>query len=75
MFPTCIPERNHHCRTEDDVDRETPGHLNVGQLLPFPVFTDSEPPHVPVFKWRGKVKTEKKMEEFFKVVFSPGKRL
>ena len=70
MFPTCIPERNHHCRTEDDVDRETPGHLLFSQLLPFLVFSGCEPSDVPVFKWRGHIETEKKMQELVQVVFS-----
>ena len=54
---TCVPERNHQGQTEDDVNRETPGHLSVGHFLPFSVFPNSEPPHVPVFKWRGKIET------------------
>ena len=71
MLLTCVPERNHHGQTGDNVDRETPGHLSVGQLLPFLVFPDGEPSHVPAFKWRGHIETEKKMEEFVQEVFSP----
>ena len=72
MLLTCVPERNHHGQTGDDVDREAPRHLSVGQLLPFLVFADGEPsPHVPVFKWRGHIETEKKMEELVQEVFSP----
>ena len=72
---TCVPERNHHCQTEDGVDRETPGHLSVGQLLSFLIFPGGEPPHVPVFKWRGHIETKKKMKELVKDVFSPGECL
>ena len=72
---TCVPERNHHDQTEDDVDRETPGHLSVCQIFPFLVFPDSEPPNVPVFIWRGKIETEQKMEELVQKVFSPEKCL
>ena len=59
---TCVPERNHHDQTEDDVDGETPGHLSFGKLLPFLVFPGGEISHVPVFKWRGHTETEKKMD-------------
>ena len=72
---TCVPERNHHDQTEDDVDRETPGHLSFGQLLPFLVFPYRKLPHVPVFKWRGKIETEKKVEELVQEVFSSGECL
>ena len=71
LLLTCVPERNHHGQTEDDVDRETPGHLSVGQPLSFLVFPGGEPPHVPVFKWRGHIETEKKMDELVQEVFSP----
>ena len=30
-----------------------------------------EPPHVPVFKWRGHIETEKKMKELVQEVYSP----
>ena len=71
IFTTCVPEGNHHYQTENDVDKETPGHLGFGLLLPFLVFPDGEPPHVPVFKWRGHVETETNMEELVQEVFSP----
>ena len=70
MLHSCVPERNHHGQTEDEVDRETPSHLSVGLLLPFLVFPDDEPPHVPVFKWRGHIETENKMEKLVQEVFS-----
>ena len=72
---TCEPKRNHHGYTEDDVDSEAPGHLSLGQLLPFLEFTGGESPHVPVFKWQSHVKTEKKMQELVKEVFSPAEFL
>ncbi len=71
LLLTCVPERNHHGQTEDNVDRETPGHLSFGQLLSFLVFPDGIPPHVPVIKWSGHIETEKKMEELVQEVFSP----
>ena len=37
---TCVPERNHECETEDDVDSKTTGHLNVSLLLSVFVFFD-----------------------------------
>ena len=72
---TRVRKRNHHCQTEDNVDRETPGHLSVGQFMPFSVFSDSESTHVPVFKWRGKIETEKKVDELVQEVFSSGECL
>ena len=77
FYLTCVKERNHHGKAEDDVDRETPGHLSFSQLLPFLVFAGGEPSasHVPVFKWWGHIETEKKMQELVQEVFSPAEFL
>ena len=60
---TCVPERDHHDKTKDDIDRETTGHFYVGRMTPLFVFLDGEPPHIPVFKRRRKIETEKKVKK------------
>ena len=67
---TCVPERNHHDKAEDDVDSETAGHLNIGHPLSLLVFPDGESSLVPVLKRRGEIETEEKMEELVQEVFS-----
>ena len=69
MIITCKPERNHHNKAEDNVDSETPGHLNVGLSLPLFVFIHWEPSLVPVFKWRGKIEAKSKVQELVEKIF------
>ena len=65
---TRVIKRTKHDHAKHDINRNAPGHLNVGLSVPLSVFLHWKLSLVPVFKWRGNIKAQEKMNKLVQIV-------
>ena len=65
---TCVIKWKQHDGAKHDINRNTPGHLNIGLSMSFSVFFHWEPSLIQVFKWRGNIKAQEKVNKLVQII-------